>query len=119
MVPCGPSGVLGGPQKISVKDKRKKAQQNDLCSPARCCLEGGSKVLCILFLWLSSDSRNQLVSTDSCSDSIVSYGVRNSIAAYLSLSEDQDHPRTRTKDRKRKCKTVYSFPEHNLENSDI
>ncbi|XP_008330213.1 src like adaptor 1a [Cynoglossus semilaevis] len=70
------------------------------------------------FDWKKVD-RNQLVSTDSCSDSIVSYGVRNSIAAYLSLSEDQDHPRTRTKDRKRKCKTVYSFPEHNLENSDI
>ncbi|XP_054461815.1 src like adaptor 1a [Anoplopoma fimbria] len=69
------------------------------------------------FDWKKIDSR-QLVSTDSCSDNMVSYGVRNSIAAYLSFSGNQDPARTRAESRKKKSKSVYAIPESGLGNID-
>ncbi|XP_019946086.1 src like adaptor 1a [Paralichthys olivaceus] len=65
------------------------------------------------FDWKKVD-RRQLVSTDSCSDNMVSYGVRNSIAAYLSFSENQDHAQFKAKSRKKKSKSVYVLPENGL-----
>ncbi|KAG7461409.1 src-like-adapter [Solea senegalensis] len=65
------------------------------------------------FDWKKVD-RRQLVSTDSCSDNTVSYGVRNSIAAYLSFSESQDSAHKRAKCRKAKSKSVYAVPENGL-----
>uniref|UniRef100_UPI0037E73300 src like adaptor 1a n=1 Tax=Semicossyphus pulcher TaxID=241346 RepID=UPI0037E73300 len=69
------------------------------------------------FDWKKVD-RNQLVSTDSCSDNMVSYGVRNSMAAYLSFSGTQDPAKTRAESRKKKSKSVYAIPESNLANMD-
>lgn len=69
------------------------------------------------FDWKKVD-RRQLVSTDSCSDNGVSYGVRNSIAAYLSFSENQQHAQTRAKSRKKKSKSVYALPDNSFANND-
>ncbi|XP_074469017.1 src like adaptor 1a isoform X1 [Sebastes fasciatus] len=69
------------------------------------------------FDWKKID-RGQLVSTESCSDNMVSYGVRNSIAAYLSLSGTEDPARTRAHSRKKKSKSVYTVPESGLGNID-
>ncbi|KAA8585938.1 src like adaptor 1a [Etheostoma spectabile] len=69
------------------------------------------------FDWKKID-RGQLVSTDSCSDNMVSYGVRNSIAAYLSLSGNQDPAHTRRQTRKKKSKSVYAIPQNGLGNID-
>lgn len=65
------------------------------------------------FDWKKVD-RNQLISTDSCGDNMVSYGVRNSIAAYLSFSGAQD-PQMRAESRKKKSKSVYVIPESHYE----
>ncbi|XP_049891617.1 src like adaptor 1a [Epinephelus moara] len=65
------------------------------------------------FDWGKID-RNQLVSTDSCNDNMVSYGVRNSIAAYLSFSASKDPAQTRAESRKKKSKSVYAVPENSL-----
>ncbi|KAM9384154.1 src like adaptor 1a [Pholidichthys leucotaenia] len=69
------------------------------------------------FDWKKVD-RNQLVSQESCSDNTVSYGVRNSIAAYLSLSGGEGPPNTRAERRKKKSKSMYAVPEHGLANTD-
>ncbi|XP_042362925.1 src like adaptor 1a [Plectropomus leopardus] len=69
------------------------------------------------FDWKKLD-RKQLVSTDSCSDNMVSYGVRNSIAAYLSFSGSKDPAQTRAESRKKKSKSVYALPENGLGNFD-
>ncbi|XP_029298393.1 src like adaptor 1a [Cottoperca gobio] len=69
------------------------------------------------FDWKKID-RRQLVSTDSCSDNTVSYGVRNSIATYLSLSENQNPAKMRAESRKKKSKSVYTIPENGLGNID-
>lgn len=63
-------------------------------------------------------NRSQLVRTDSHSDSIVSYGVRNSIATYLSFSANQDLAQTRADSRKKKSKSIYVIPENALANID-
>ncbi|XP_033492230.1 src like adaptor 1a [Epinephelus lanceolatus] len=65
------------------------------------------------FDWGKID-RNQLVSTDSCNDNMVSYGVRNSIAAYLSFSASKDPAQTRAESRKKKSRSVYAVPENSL-----
>ncbi|XP_010733077.1 src like adaptor 1a [Larimichthys crocea] len=62
--------------------------------------------------------RGQLVSTESCSDNMVSYGVRNSIAAYLSFSGNQPNAETGAKNRKKKSKSVYALPQSSLGNID-
>ncbi|KAG7245004.1 hypothetical protein INR49_023570 [Caranx melampygus] len=62
--------------------------------------------------------RGQLVSTDSCGDNMVSYGVRNSIAAYLSFSGNQDPAQIKAKNRKKKSKSVYGLPSDSLANID-
>lgn len=54
--------------------------------------------------------RDQLVNQDSCGDNMVSYGVRNSIAAYLSFSADQQPAPVRLLRRKKKSKSVYGVP---------
>ncbi|XP_034401329.1 src like adaptor 1a isoform X2 [Cyclopterus lumpus] len=69
------------------------------------------------FDWKKID-RRQLVSTDSRSDNMVSYGVRNSIAAYLSFSGNQNSEQTRAESRKKKSKSVYALPENGLGNID-
>eukprot|EP00064_Thunnus_orientalis_P014063 superscaffoldBa00002393_g14104 len=69
------------------------------------------------FDWKKID-RKQLVSTESCSDNMVSYGVRNSIAAYLSFSGSQQAAETRAKSRKSKSKSVYALPDSGLANID-
>ncbi|XP_023267883.1 src-like-adapter [Seriola lalandi dorsalis] len=69
------------------------------------------------FDWKKID-RTQLVSTESCSDNMVSYGVRNSIAAYLSFSGNQDPAQISAKSRKKKSKSVYAFPENSLAKPD-
>ncbi|XP_075995714.1 src like adaptor 1a isoform X2 [Genypterus blacodes] len=72
------------------------------------------------FDWKKVD-RTQLVSTESCvdnMDNMVSYGVRNSIAAYLSFSGNQDSAQLRAESRKKKSKSFYSFPERRVENLD-
>lgn len=62
---------------------------------------------------LSLDSR-QLLNTDSCSDDMLSYGVRNSIAAYLSFSENPPQAQTRFQSRMKKSKSVYAIPNSQL-----
>ncbi|XP_059205565.1 src like adaptor 1a isoform X2 [Centropristis striata] len=69
------------------------------------------------FDWKKID-RTQLVSTDSCTDNMVSYGVRNSIAAYLSFSGTEGSRESRSQSRKKKSKSVYAIPEHNRGNMD-
>ncbi|CAK6949548.1 src like adaptor 1a [Scomber scombrus] len=69
------------------------------------------------FDWNKID-RRQLVSTDSCTNNMVSYGVRNSIASYLSFSGNQDPAQNRAKSRKNKSKSVYAIPENGLSNID-
>lgn len=66
---------------------------------------------------MSSIYRTQLVSTaDSCTDNMVSYGVRNSIAAYLSFSGAQQSAQLKAESRKKKSKSVY-VTESNLGNT--
>ncbi|XP_069032919.1 src like adaptor 1a [Embiotoca jacksoni] len=65
------------------------------------------------FDWKKVD-RKQLVSSDSYSDNMVSYGVRNSIAAYMSFSGDQDSIQLRGDSRKRKSKSMYALPENDF-----
>ncbi|KAM4540178.1 src like adaptor 1a [Odontesthes bonariensis] len=67
------------------------------------------------FDWKKVD-RKQLVSTDSCGDNSVSYGVRNSIAAYLSFSSDPAQPRA--EQRKKKSRSMYVLPENSNANTD-
>ncbi|KAM7384122.1 hypothetical protein PAMA_011460 [Pampus argenteus] len=69
------------------------------------------------FDWKKID-RRQLVSTETCSDNMVSYGVRNSIAAYLSFSGNQDSAQMRAASRKKKSKSVYAIPDNSLANTD-
>ncbi|XP_047461724.1 src like adaptor 1a [Mugil cephalus] len=69
------------------------------------------------FDWMKVD-RNQLVAQDSCNDSMVSYGVRNSIAAYLSFSANQVPAQLRAESRKKKSKTVYGLPGNGHGNFD-
>ncbi|KAM9838940.1 src like adaptor 1a isoform 2-T2 [Aulostomus maculatus] len=63
------------------------------------------------FDWNKID-RSQLVSTGSQDDTMVSYGVRNSIAAHLSFSGDQDSELMTAESRKKKRKSVYALPQH-------
>ncbi|XP_028317234.1 src like adaptor 1a [Gouania willdenowi] len=53
--------------------------------------------------------RKELVSTDSCDNSMVSYGVRSSIAAYLSFSDDQNSVKLNSDIRKKKAKSMLAF----------
>uniref|UniRef100_A0A674N7J6 Src like adaptor 1a n=2 Tax=Takifugu rubripes TaxID=31033 RepID=A0A674N7J6_TAKRU len=62
------------------------------------------------FDWNKVD-RGQLVSADSCDDSVLSYGVRNSIAAYLSFSESPEATHRRAESRKKKSRSVYVLPD--------
>ncbi|XP_070702434.1 src like adaptor 1a [Pempheris klunzingeri] len=68
------------------------------------------------FDWKKVD-RRKLVSTEN-SDNMVSYGVRNSIAAYLSLSGNQHPAQMGAESRKKKSKSVYAMPENCLANID-
>lgn len=58
------------------------------------------------FDWKTVDSQ-ELLNTDGCGDNMLSYGVRNSIAAYLSFSEAQPEPSPRSLGRMRKTKSMY------------
>lgn len=49
---------------------------------------------------------------------MVSYGVRNSIAAYLSLSSSQDPAQMKAESRKKKSKSFYALPENSLATID-
>lgn len=49
---------------------------------------------------------------------MVSYGVRNSIAAYLSFSGNQDPTQIKAKNRKKKSKSVYGLPNESPANID-
>ncbi len=49
---------------------------------------------------------------------MVSYGVRNSIAAYLSFSGNQEFTQTRAESRKKKSKSVYGLPDSSIANTD-
>ncbi|XP_071382641.1 src like adaptor 1a isoform X2 [Centroberyx affinis] len=74
------------------------------------------------FDWKKVD-RRELVCTGSHSgtdnrDSMVSYGVRNSLTAYLSFSGGQDPAQEKTNSRKKKSKSVYVPPGTNLANLD-
>nr|XP_046274182.1 src like adaptor 1a isoform X2 [Scatophagus argus] len=70
------------------------------------------------FDWRKVD-RRQLVSADSsCSDNMLSYGVRNSIAAYLSFSENPPSEQMRAESRKKKSKSVYGLPDSSLANTE-
>lgn len=71
----------------------------------------------LIYSFVSSLNRRQLVSTDN-SDNVVSYGVRNSIAAYLSLSGNQQPAQMGAESRKKKSKSVYAIPENSLANID-
>lgn len=71
-----------------------------------------------LIRFVSSLHRRQLVSTEPCSENAVSYGVRNSIAAYLSFSGNQNPAQTRAQSRKKKSKSLYALPENAIENID-
>lgn len=42
---------------------------------------------------------------------MLSYGVRNSIAAYLSFSESQEAAQTKAESRRKKSKSVYALPD--------
>lgn len=48
---------------------------------------------------------------------MLSYGVRNSIAAYLSFAEDPQ-PAQMRKERSKKSKSVYVIPDGDLTNTD-
>ena len=48
-------------------------------------------------------------------DSMVSYGVRNSMAAYMSLSAGQD---ARSASRKKKSRSMYALPNSNMDSLD-
>lgn len=63
--------------------------------------------------WKKVDGK-QLTCTETCDDSMLSYGVRNSIAAYLSFSESQEAAQTRAQSRKKKSKSMYALPESRL-----
>ncbi|MEQ2259275.1 hypothetical protein XENORESO_009253 [Xenotaenia resolanae] len=69
------------------------------------------------FDWKKVD-RKQLVSTDSHSDNMVSYGVRNSIAAYLSFSGQEDPQQQQAERRKKKSRSVYAIPESDNANTE-
>ncbi|XP_071776302.2 src like adaptor 1a isoform X1 [Centroberyx gerrardi] len=74
------------------------------------------------FDWKKVD-RRELVCTGSHSgtdnrDSMVSFGVRNSLAAYLSFSGGQDPAQQKMDSRKKKSKSVYVPPTTNLANLD-
>ncbi|XP_056154688.1 src like adaptor 1a [Lampris incognitus] len=70
------------------------------------------------FDWRNVNQRELVATGDSSlpnnCDSLVSYGVRNSIAAYLAFSEGQQHSQKKTS-RKQKSKSVYAFFESNLD----
>ncbi|XP_072303671.1 src like adaptor 1a [Eucyclogobius newberryi] len=59
------------------------------------------------FDWKNVDGR-QLENPENCNENLVSYGVRNSIAAHLFFSQE---PTTR-EDRKKKSKSVSGFPKN-------
>ncbi|KAF7210713.1 src like adaptor 1a [Nothobranchius furzeri] len=69
------------------------------------------------FDWKKVD-RKQLVSTDGHGDDVVSYGVRNSIAAYLSFSGHEEPTQLRSERRKKKSKSVYAVPENGNANTE-
>ncbi|KAM4724858.1 src like adaptor 1a [Anableps anableps] len=69
------------------------------------------------FDWRKVD-RKQLVSTDSHGDNMVSYGVRNSIAAYLSFSGQEDPQQQQANRRKKKSRSMYVIPESNNVNTE-
>ncbi|XP_073318880.1 src like adaptor 1a [Pagrus major] len=85
--------------------------------PSDANLEGPPVVMRRNFDWKKVDRRH-LVSTESCDDNMVSYGVRNSIAAYLSFSKNQQPTQMGAESRKKKSKSLYVLPESNLTNMD-
>ncbi|CAN9503994.1 unnamed protein product [Ophioblennius macclurei] len=62
--------------------------------------------------------RDQLVNPNICEDNMVSYGVRNSLAAYLSFSADQQPAKVRAAGRKKKSKSMYGVPIHTGSDDD-
>ncbi|XP_068603435.1 src like adaptor 1a [Brachionichthys hirsutus] len=76
-----------------------------------------SVVLRYKFVLNKVDMR-QMASRESCSDNMLSYGVRNSIAAYLSLSGNQHSAQARKENREKKSKSVFARPESDLVNYD-
>ncbi|XP_029919607.1 src like adaptor 1a [Myripristis murdjan] len=73
------------------------------------------------FDWNKVD-RHELISSGSLggtenTDSMVSYGVRNSLAAYLSFTGNQDLAQQKG-GRKKKSRSVYVVPQTNLESLD-
>lgn len=93
----------------------KKNKEPDHCTQIQHFTEGLSVGLIV---FISTLYRNQLVSTDACNENMVSYGVRNSIAAYLSFAGDQDPSRVKSDNRKKKSKSLYVLPENGLPNTD-
>ncbi|XP_041867233.1 src like adaptor 1a [Melanotaenia boesemani] len=69
------------------------------------------------FDWKKVDKK-QLVNTESHGDNMVSYGVRNSIAAYLSFSGHENSTQLQAESRKKKSKSVYVPPQSNHTNAD-
>lgn len=59
-----------------------------------------------------------MVNTESYSDNMLSYGVRNSIAAYLSFSDSQQPAQMRRESRQMKSKSLYAVPQGGLANAD-
>ncbi|XP_077363053.1 src like adaptor 1a [Festucalex cinctus] len=60
--------------------------------------------------------RTQLSSTSNRDDNMLSYGVRNSIAAYLSFAECDEAQSMRAQSRQKKSKSIYVIPENGLAN---
>ncbi|XP_077404412.1 src like adaptor 1a isoform X1 [Vanacampus margaritifer] len=58
----------------------------------------------------------QLSGTSHRDDNMLSYGVRNSIAAYLSFSECDEAQSVRRRSRQKKSKSIYVIPENGLAN---
>ncbi|XP_029590710.1 src like adaptor 1a [Salmo trutta] len=74
------------------------------------------------FDWKKID-RKDLISAGAAQgqenrNAIVSYGVRNSMASYLSLVRDHD-PGQQKKNRKKKSKSVCVIPDHSLSHMDL
>nr|XP_057902909.1 src-like-adapter isoform X2 [Doryrhamphus excisus] len=70
------------------------------------------------FDWNKID-RMQLTSAGDHHNNMVSYGVRNSMADYLSFSGyHQEAQRVKGENRKRKSKSVYTLPKNGLANID-
>ncbi|KAJ7991780.1 hypothetical protein DPEC_G00287420 [Dallia pectoralis] len=70
------------------------------------------------FDWKKVDRRDLISTATPSGDTAMSYGVRNSIASYLSLAGAPD-PGRQKKDRKKKSKSMYVVPDHSLNPMDL